>query len=159
VLTKKYVWTDQLPMAFRPRILDPLSHQSRPWTSQSRTGMGNHFQASFPDPQPVRHPVNGIEPARDQVDLQDAPVIEPYLAELVEILRGDAVSLPGQLDHVIQHGPVLVRKPGLGVILPQRGGEFLIQADPAEELGVAFHSVKTAVERRYQRRNHLVLAA
>jgi hypothetical protein len=35
----------------------------------------------------------------------------------------------------------------LPVVPPQRGGEFLVQCDAAEELGMALDSVKAAVER------------
>jgi hypothetical protein len=43
------------------------------------------------------------------------------------------------------------------MIPPQRGGKFLIQADPAEELGMTLRSVEATILGRHNRGDHLVL--
>jgi hypothetical protein len=47
------------------------------------------------DAQPVGHAVDVVEPAGDQVDLQDGPVVEADTAEAVEILGRDLPAWPG----------------------------------------------------------------
>jgi hypothetical protein len=75
----------------------------------------------------IRDAVDVVKPASDQVDLQDGPVIESHPAQRIEIFRRDFPRVPCKFRRVIEHCPVGGIEVGLRVILPQRGGEFLIE--------------------------------
>jgi hypothetical protein len=107
--------------------------------------------------QTIRNSVDVVEPARDQIDLQDSPIVKTHPAQSFDILRRYFPGVPRQLRGVIEHGPIGVVEFCLGMVPPQRGGEFLVQRDATEELGMALDSVETAVERGDDRGDHLLL--
>jgi hypothetical protein len=99
------------------------------------------------DAEAIGNPINVVEPAGDQVDLQDGAVVETDPAQAVEVFRGHLPGVPRELGGVVEHGPVGLVQRRLRVVPPQRGGEFLLQRDPGQELGVTLNSVKAAVQR------------
>jgi hypothetical protein len=98
-----------------------------------------------PHSQAIRDAIDVIEPTGDQVDLQDGLIVEAHPAQSVEVLGRDPPGMARQFRGVIEHCPIGVVEGGLSVVPPQRGGEFLVQRNALEELGMAFYSVKTAI--------------
>jgi hypothetical protein len=124
-----------------------------------RAGSEPCQKLSLSHAKPVGHTVNVVEPAGNEVHLEDRLIVKPDLSQAPEVVRSDLRRARGQLGSVIQHGPLLLGKRCLAVIPPQRGGKFLVQRDATEELGVALDSVKAAIEGRNHRRNHFMIAA
>src|SRR5205823_7976875 len=72
------------------------------------------------DAQAVGDAVNVVEPTRDQVNLQDGPVVEAGAAQAVEVLGRHLPGVLRQLGGVVEHGPVGLGQWGLRVVPPQR---------------------------------------
>jgi hypothetical protein len=61
-----------------------------------------------PHAQTVGDAINVVEPARDQVDLQDCTIVEANRAQPIEILGRHSRGMPRQLGRVVEHGPICI---------------------------------------------------
>src|SRR5207244_13597755 len=86
-----------------------------------RTGASFDVLASFADAESVGDAVDVVEPARDQVDLQDAAVVKAGVAQMAQVRGWHARGLCGRLGGVVEHGASGRREIRFCVIAPQRG--------------------------------------
>jgi hypothetical protein len=88
------------------------------------------------DPERIGHPIDVVEPRRDERDLKDRPVIEAYGAQAVVMRRRDARRILGYLHYVVEHRTFGVADGRRYVVLPQRLDERFIESDPTQKLCV-----------------------
>src|SRR5258708_20503383 len=80
------------------------------WLSHEETSSAPHTEG-------IGHPVDVIEPRRDQGDLQNPAVVEPHTPQLFMVRRADACRVARELRHVVEHHTLLLGDRGLGVIV------------------------------------------
>ena len=111
------------------------------------------------DAQRIGDAIDVVEPGRDQCDLQDGAIVEADAAQPLVVQGRDLGRVLGELDHVVDHHPFLIRDRRLPVIFSQRLDERIIQGDPTQKLCVRDNSVMALVGERHHRGDHLVLSA
>ncbi len=80
-----------------------------------------------PHAQAVGHSIDVVEPARDQIDLQDRLIGEAETAQPLEVIGLDLVGGFREFHGIVQHGPIGFRDIRLRVVSPQRGDKLLIE--------------------------------
>lgn len=106
---------------------------------------GRDLRRIAPDAEGVGHAIDGTEPGGDQSDLEDTLVVEADGSKSVEIGGSDSGRVFGQLNDVVEHGPILNRDRSLGVLMTQRMDEIVVQNGPTQKLRVGFDSVAALV--------------
>ena len=106
----------------------------------------------------IRDPIDVIEPGGDQRDLKNPAIVETNAPQPIMVLRTDARRIPGQLNYIVEHYPVLFAdRSGLVVRFESPNHRF-IQCHSTQKLCVRLDSVDAAVGYRHDGGDHLVLA-
>ncbi len=111
------------------------------------------------DAKAVCHTIDVVEPGGDQVDLQDAGIVEAVFAQFLHI---PPCHFPGrfcQLGDVVQHGDIGRGQRSVVIVRTNGLYKLVIQADATQKLCVGFRSIETGVVHRDRRSDHLVLGA
>jgi hypothetical protein len=95
--------------------------------------------------QGISDPVDGVEPRRDQPNLQDCLVIETHTAQRGVIARRDLRGVLRQLHNILDHHSFLLGQRRRSNILTQRLDQGIVQGHPTQKLCVRFDSVVTTV--------------
>ena len=91
--------------------------------------------------------------------MEDRHIIKPDRPQAGEVGARKFVRRGGKFDREVEHRPVGFGEVRLRMVPPQLGGEFLVEAGPAEELQVALQSVEALVPHRDDCGDHFLLAS
>src|ERR1017187_1555675 len=110
-----------------------------------------------PHPQRIRHPIDVIEPRRDQRNLQNPAIVKPRRPQPLNVVLPTLGSVLGQLDHIVHHHPLLRRDRRGRVVLFQSLHQFFIQRHSTQKLCVRLDSIHSPVGHRDHGRDHFML--
>ncbi len=121
-------------------------------------GFAVDHQSIPADAKRIGDAVDVIEPRGDQRDLEYSLVVKSRRTQGFKIYSADAGGVLRQLHHVIQHHSIRRGDGRIGVVLPQRADEVVIESHGTQKLCVGFDSIHAPVRHRNHCGDHLVLS-